>query len=225
MKQSILNVCQRLHQWHLWANCILKQSQRAWIHSLNRYSKTCQSERMHLFNLRGSTESWQSHIPATVLHFVIGLHQFFPVTTAKGWFILKRGKVAVRGSHWGTCSMTGTKPSPSDWDRHPRSPMGWIFSRRPMAVCSGIGRVNSSWGTGVFSFLIFHFLPPTPPLSFKCSNCFCWAEEEQRSKVASCQSALFSVSVEMRGLGTYTFRKAILNCCWRTSLEKSSKYV
>jgi len=66
---------------------------------------------MQLFNLHCGTERWQSYIPATVLHLVLSLHQFYQSqqSSAKGGFILKGGKVVVRESHLGTSNLTGTK--------------------------------------------------------------------------------------------------------------------
>lgn len=157
---------------------------------------------MWLFHLQCSTGRWQSHVPATALPFVTHSQQ------CQGWL----------------CTQTGDRHSgPAVWLAPNILSLLGSLDFQLVEDDSPVGLGELSWET----LLIFHFLPHTPPLSLKCFNCFYWAGEEKISKVGFCQSNHLVVSILIMkvGLCSLTFGKAILNCCWRTSLEKSSRCV
>lgn len=174
MKRSILNVCGWLHQWHSRTKCTLKQSHRAWIHSPSHYINTASFSGCGCFISRVALGdgSHTSRPRCFLCHSFTAL----PAVQCQGWLCTQTGD-----RHWGPAVWL----VPNILDLLRSLDFQLVEDDSP----SGIGRVNSSWRTGVFSLLIFHFLPHTPPLSF---NCFYWAGEEKIRKVFVRVTTLFS---------------------------------
>lgn len=204
MKHSISNVCGRLHQWNSRAKCFLKQSHRAWIHSPNHSINTASFSGCGC--LISSVALGDGSRTSRPRRFLLSLTHTSPTVERQGWLCTQTG-----GQLWGE----DTQSMQCDW--YQKHSTCWDLWRAGFPAggrwfSSGIGRVDSSWGTGVFSLLIFHFLPHTTPLSLKCFNCFYWAEEKKRSKVGFCQSNHLVLSILIKSRLRYPH-------IWESSLE------
>lgn len=186
MKHSILNICGWLHQWHSRAKCTLKQSHRAWIHSPSHYINTASFSGCGCFI--SSVALGDSSHTSRPRRFLC--HSFTAVPTVQCWGWL--------------CAQTG--------DRH-SGPAVWLvpnildllrsldFQLVEDDSPSGIGRVNSTGELVCSLSLSFTFSHIIPPLSLKCFNCFCWAEEEKIRKVGFCQSNHIVLSILIMRVG------------------------